>query len=183
MRHNYRAVTGSRIQMELSGWLAVTSGHRQARMCVGSHASFSELSNTLPLTFEIWKDYPIWRDHLWWRKGIQCLQLFLVLDLSGKSVEAVTSADREVLPCPSNTIFLDRRNGESCLFTTKVPRCGHQSFLWQFFFFKCQGDSLPRRAVWKKTPACAELSLHFGSSRAKSLFFMKSHRKPPSDLA
>lgn len=116
-------------------------------------------------------------------KGHSVSPAFLVLDLSGKSVEAVTSADREVLPCPSDTIFLDRRNGESCSFPTKVPCCGHQSFLWQFFFLKCQGDSLPQRAVWKKTPAWEELSLHLGSSRAKSLFFMKSHRKPPCALA
>lgn len=54
---------------------------------------------------------------------------FLVLDLSGKTVEAVTRADWEVLSCHTNTVFLDRRNGQRSSFPTDVPCCGHQNFL------------------------------------------------------
>lgn len=71
-------------------------------------------------------------------KGDSMSPAFLVLDLSGKSVEAVTGADLGVLTCRSNTVFLGRRNGESCSFPTNTPCCGHQSFLWQFF-------KMPRR--------------------------------------
>lgn len=81
-------------------------------------------------------------------KGDSTSSDFLVLDLSGKSAEAVTSADREVPTSHRSTVFLDRRNGESCSFPTTCHVADAEAFCGSFL--ECQGDSLPQRALWKK---------------------------------
>lgn len=102
------------MQMELSGWLPVTSDHGQAQMRVGLHTSFSEL--LYHFAFNLWdtQGLPHLEGLLLVEKDDSVSPAFLVLTIIDKALEALSAAVWEALSYHISTGFLDRRNGQSC---------------------------------------------------------------------
>lgn len=83
------------MQMELSGWLAVTSDHGQARMHVGLHTSFSELLYHIAFNLRDTQGLPHLKGPFLVEKEDSVSPVFLVLTITDKALEAVSTADWE----------------------------------------------------------------------------------------
>lgn len=96
------------MQMGLSGWLLVTSEHG----VLGCILHFLNYCITLLINFEILKDS--FRGTISSGERRFSIPSFLVLTITDRALEVVSTADWETLSCHINTTFLDRRNGQSC---------------------------------------------------------------------